>query len=322
MRSAGLTPDVLRLVLEAAARDDGGTARSLARLSRGVQAWIDPILYSAIRLSNHRMTLAFLRTMEKSSTKPPAFFTSHVKALCILYDMLPAHARRITDVCTRIDYLTTWFLPTTSGSLGSQESIAQALSPLTPSRMSVWHGATHPHPADRWPFTGPLFSQLTHLTIVNVWEDWAGWRWDALPPTLLYISLDLAFKNTGASGGELPTKGRVAATVHRVLNECPNLRVCALRDAADFEQMGPFGQVLSPSPKQLDTALSLRALIVDALRVLGWLDHRILFFSLRNPVPLRQAHDDREGRIWSTLEPVVKHRMGRDYDAREVLLVS
>ncbi|CAK5266968.1 unnamed protein product [Mycena citricolor] len=320
MATGPLPLRLLRNVFELAASEDLRSALTLVRISRLTRRWyqvgrIDPILFSSISLSSTRTTLAFIHTIESSLLRPPRFFTAHVKSLSILFDMLPSHASRIVAICSRIDALTTWFLPTPTGSPISPFSLAQALGrSIRPRRISVWHGAIHAHPADPWPTRGALFTRLTHLTATNVWEDWQSWRWGDLPSTLQYVSLDLTFKRRSA----VPTGGRMATTVHRVLAECPGLQVLALRDGG----AGLSGSSGTGHGRRSDGGppASVRILLVDALRTLGWLDPRIVFFSLLEPFRLRGAHFQREDRMWTIMEDVVRRRLNGTGPHTQVVL--
>ncbi|CAK5266555.1 unnamed protein product [Mycena citricolor] len=310
MATGPLPLRLLRNVFELAASEDFRSALTLVRISR--------LTRRCISLSSTRTTLAFIHTIESSLLRPPRFFTAHVKSLSILFDMLPSYASRIAAICSRIDALTTWFLPTPTGSPISSFSLAQALGrSIRPRRISVWHGAIHAHPADPWPTRGALFTRLTHLTATNVWEDWQSWRWGDLPSTLQYVSLDLTFKRRRA----VPTGGRMATTVHRVLAECPELQVLALRDAG-AGLSGSSGSSGTGHGRHSDGGppASVHILLVDALRTLGWLDPRIVFFSLREPFRLRGAHFQREDRMWTIMEDVVRRRLNGTGPHTQVVL--
>ncbi|CAK5276512.1 unnamed protein product [Mycena citricolor] len=294
--------ELLRLIFEWVAEEDFATALVLVRVSRAVQRWVEPSLYSTVQLSRPQTSGAFIRTIEGSRTKPPMFFAAYVKSLCILFDMPSEHMLRITSVCTGIDNLTTWFLPSQSQISAPPLSVARALAAIQPRRISVWHGITHPHPTDRYPFEGPVFSRVTHLNITNIWEDWSLWHWEALPPTLTHISLDLSFR-----AGQ-PQSGRIAASVRRLLRDCRKLRVCALREVP--RGLMSTALLLTERPEA-----TIRGALVSALEVLGWMDPRIVFFCIPDPFQLRKAHCEWEDLKWRVLEQATKQRLVGDTSA-------
>ncbi|KAJ7113160.1 hypothetical protein C8R44DRAFT_797264 [Mycena epipterygia] len=272
-----LVPDILRIIFETAARADRRTTLALVRVSRLTQSWIDIVLYETVRLYRQRTSNNFLRTIELSATKPRAFFATHVKSLCILFDMPAEHVVRITSICYAVENLTTWFLP---GAPSLPVPAAHLMSSLRPRRLSAWHGvlrAPHPH------FGLPFFSAVTHLTVVNIWEDWTAWPAFFLP-ALTHLSLDFTFGTRALSADEILL---VSQAVTALLHECAHLRVCALR---------------VDQPAKAPTI----AAMLDRL-----FDPRVVFFQHREPFQIREAHSAAEAGIWARLEEAVaRHSAG------------
>ncbi|KAK2467555.1 hypothetical protein APHAL10511_000410 [Amanita phalloides] len=100
--------DVLRLIFEYATADDKRTGVALATVSKRVQSWVEPILYSEVNLQRPHTKQLFLRTIESSKTKKLSFFATKVKTLCIAYDPNADERQtiKITSVCRAVVNLT------------------------------------------------------------------------------------------------------------------------------------------------------------------------------------------------------------------------
>ncbi|KAJ6565003.1 hypothetical protein DFH09DRAFT_474799 [Mycena vulgaris] len=267
-----LIPDILRVIFEIAATADRRTALNLVLVSHLVQNWIDIVLYKTVQLYRQRTSNNFVRTLE-TSPKSRAFFATHVKSLCILFDMPVDHVVRITSVCYGIENLTTWFLRAPhSGPPGIP--LSHFMFFLRPRRLSAWHGVLHsPDPHLALPF----FSRVTHLTVVNIWEDWTTWPAFFLP-ALTHLSLDFTFGSRALSEDDIIL---ISQAVTTILLACVHVRVCALRvDQA----------AASPTIAAMMDRLS---------------DPRVVFFQHREPFQIREAHSDVEAGIWAALERAV-----------------
>ncbi|KAJ7186405.1 hypothetical protein C8R46DRAFT_274789 [Mycena filopes] len=273
-----LVLDTLRLIFEMAARADKRTALNLVLVSRRVESWIGIVLYESVQLPRQRTSNKFLRTLLTSSTKSSAFFGTHVKSLCILYDMPWDQLVRVTAICHGIQNLTTWFLPAPrSGPI--THPLAYFLFSLRPKKLAAWHGVLHspdPH------FELPFFSQITHLTVVNIWEEWTVWP-NFVLPTLTHISLDFTF---GLRVLEAEEMERVCEAVGAILRTCVRVRVCALR---------------VDQPADAPTIASM----MDRLRY----EPRAVFFRHHEPFQIRRANSEAERGIWAALEGAVERNL-------------
>ncbi|KAF7290376.1 SET domain-containing protein [Mycena chlorophos] len=276
--------DILRLILEMAAQDDRRTAIKLVLVSRTVQEWIDLVLYNSIYLRRQRTTDNFLRTIETSLTKPRSFFATRVKSVSILFDMRPEDVVRLSSVCRGIENITSWYLPSPAfpGTTARRRPspLSCLMFSLRPRRISSWHGivaSPDPH------FSLPFFSAVTHLTIVNVWEEWASWPWpgNALP-SLTHLSLDYTFGARTLPCGEVM---RIGDTTMAILSMCcPALRVCGLR----IDQLET-----APSVLELASYFECRN------------EPRVVLYRHREPFQIREAHSPSEKRVWAALEKAV-----------------
>ncbi|KAF8179931.1 hypothetical protein K438DRAFT_1976898 [Mycena galopus ATCC 62051] len=267
-----LVLDILRLIFETAARADRRTALKLVLVSHLVESWINIVLYETIHLYRQRTGNKFLRTLETSTTKSRAFFSIHVKSLCILFDMPVDQVVRVTSVCAGVENLTTWFLPAPRSPAAAP--LSHFLSSLRPRKLAAWHGvlqSPNPH------FGVPFFSNVTHLTVVNIWEEWTAWPAFSLP-ALTNLSLDFTFGSRVLAEEELLL---ISEAVQAILLACVHLRVCALR----------VDQPNSPSITSMSDRFQS--------------EPRVLFFRHQEPFQIREAHSVAEAAIWEALEMAV-----------------
>ncbi|KAK7018348.1 SET domain-containing protein [Favolaschia claudopus] len=287
-QDAVLVLDILRIIFETAARKEKRTALRLVLVSHLVESWIEPILYETVYLYRQRTTNKFLRTLETSTTKSAVFFSTHVKSLCILYDMPLDQVGRVTSICSGIQNLTTWFLPM-SPSGPASTPLSYTLEALRPRKLAAWHGvlrSPEPH------FEAPFFSEVTHLTVVNIWEEWTSWPAFSLP-ALTHLSLDFTFGARILAEEEIIL---ISEAVKGILRACVHIRVCALR----IDQ-----------PEHSPTITSM----FDRFRS----EPRVIFFRHHEPFRIREAHSDMEAAIWDTLESAVG---GFGADASRVLAIT
>ncbi|KAJ6518132.1 hypothetical protein C8R47DRAFT_1086124 [Mycena vitilis] len=271
-QNVALVLDILRVIFEMAARADRRTALKLVLVSRVVRSWIDLVLYETVHLYRQRTSNNFLRTIETSRTKSRAFFSTHVKSMCILFDMPVDHIVRVTAICSGVENLTTWFLP--SGPAAGP--LSHFMFSLRPRKVAAWHGVLRsPDPR----FDLPFFSQVTHLTVVNIWEEWTAWPVFALP-ALTHLSLDFTFGSRALPEDELLL---ISEAVTAILLACVHVRVCALR-------------VDQPANSPTITWM------LNHFRT----EPRVVFFSHSSePFQIREAHSSTEAGIWAALEAAV-----------------
>ncbi|KAJ7435811.1 hypothetical protein B0H11DRAFT_2215731 [Mycena galericulata] len=272
-----LVPDILRMIFEVAARADRRTALNLALVSHRVGSWVDIVLYCTVRLSRQRTTNNFLRTIETSTTKSTAFFSTHVKSLCILFDMPMDQVVRITSICRGIQNLTTWFLSTPRTSSPALP-LAHCMFSLRPRKLSAWHGVlSSPDPC----FALPFFSRITHLTVVNIWEEWTTWPRFADLPALTHLSLDFTFGSRTLTNDEIL---RISEAITGILAACVNVRACGLR---------------VDQPAESPTISAMLGTLLDS---------RVVLFTHQEPFQVREAHSEMEQRIWAALDAIVDQR--------------
>ncbi|KAJ7176096.1 hypothetical protein C8R43DRAFT_554113 [Mycena crocata] len=285
-RNGVLVPDILRVIFEMAAKENRRTALSLVLVSRAVRSWIELVLYETVRLHRQRTTNNFLRTLETSPTKSPAFFATHVKSLCILFDMPVDQVVRITACCSGVENVTTWFLPAPPF---RPPPLSLFMSSLRPRKVSAWHGVLRsPDPN----FALPFFSRVTHLSVVNIWEDWTTWPAFALP-ALTHLSLDFTFGSRTLSQEEL---GQISQAIDAILLACVQLCVCGIR---------------VDQPAHLPSIASMLERLTDP---------RVVFFRHHEPFQIREAHSTTEAGIWAALGAAVRrHAVG---GARTVLTIT
>ncbi|KAF5378137.1 hypothetical protein D9615_007523 [Tricholomella constricta] len=282
-----LPHDVLRIIFEQAALDDKRTAVKLVLVSRLVQYWIELILYAVVILHRETTCRAFLRTIETSRTKTRAFFATHVKSLCISYDIYNDRTVRIITACRGVTSLTFWVVPTTWHTSiihsSPHQEIAAALDPLRPKRLSVLLHGVFGSPYPRFHLS--FFQKITHLSIVNKWEDWTTWWGFELLPCLTHLSFDL---RVGPRSIDKRTAYVIARTLYTVLSRCAQLRVCVLLltfDPAPGCTADTISKTL-PGPEHAP-------------------DPRLVFMHDSEPFLDREAHSIREARIWNMAEQTV-----------------
>ncbi|KAF7298930.1 hypothetical protein MIND_00841000 [Mycena indigotica] len=263
-----LVQDVLRVIFETAARADRRAALQLCLVNKTAQRWIERILYNTVRLRLQRTTDNFLRTVTATDK-----YAKHVKSLCILYDIRPADLVAVVGACGLIESITSWFLPTRPA-LGAAPlrrppgPLAAFMGALRPKHLSSWHGVlTAPDPRLDLPF----FSQVTHLTVVNVWEEWCAWPWPpGALPALTHLSLDFTFGARTLSTQEIARMGDAVTTI---LAACPALGGVwpADRPAGERGERGGGGGVFRQTGRDAGAAVPQPRAVPDP----------------RGPLPLR-----------------------------------
>ncbi|KAF9466705.1 hypothetical protein BDZ94DRAFT_1250563 [Collybia nuda] len=290
-----LPHDVLRAIFEYIYYDDKRAALKLVLVSRVVQTWIELILYSVVNLHRETTSRAFLRTIETSRTKSRTFFATHVKSLCISYDIHNDRTARIISVCKGITSLTFWVVPNTwnPSAYLLQPAITAALGPLRPKKLSVLlHGVLgSPYPR----FQLPFFEQISHLSVMNKWEDWTTWWGFEMLPCLTHLSFDL---QVGPRALDKTTGRVISQLIENVLARCSQLQVCALF------------LIFDPSPT------GTAATLLDSMTVP---DPRLVFLKESDPFRDREAHSGREADIWKQAEhTVLRQNMGSGHVVCEI----
>ncbi|KAF8808891.1 hypothetical protein BYT27DRAFT_7337567 [Phlegmacium glaucopus] len=325
--------DLLRHIIDAAALADRRTALTLAVLSKMTQAWVEPIIYTDVNLRHESSGRAFLYTMRTSKTKPPSFFARHVKSLVICSDIEPWLVVDILSVCRGIVNFSYWATPSLSirqlssprfKSISDQgdDHSGPSTEVVAPQRISALFHENHIYPLKPH-FNLDFFSRVTHLSILNSWEEWTTWThagFDAMP-ALTHIKFDLNASrpsNMGFQNSELDftnnldscnktstTPGSwwldiklssVANTLSEVLNNNRTLRVCILVLRFDIDPTYTAKAIVQ---------LASRKILGSRATNANWFDSRLVFAHEREPFRYGHAHSDHELALWKYAETMV-----------------
>ncbi|KAF6758937.1 hypothetical protein DFP72DRAFT_887080 [Ephemerocybe angulata] len=82
-RFQDLPEDIARIIFEESAADPDIPGWACARVSKKVQAWVEPILYREVIVEDHISISLLHTTVLSHPTKPESFFSLHVRTLCI-----------------------------------------------------------------------------------------------------------------------------------------------------------------------------------------------------------------------------------------------
>ncbi|KAF5320301.1 hypothetical protein D9611_011373 [Ephemerocybe angulata] len=82
-RFQDLPEDLARVIFEESAADPDIPGWACARVSKKVQAWVEPILYREVIVEDHISISLLHNTVLSHPTKPESFFSLHVRTLCI-----------------------------------------------------------------------------------------------------------------------------------------------------------------------------------------------------------------------------------------------
>ncbi|KAF8152562.1 hypothetical protein B0H34DRAFT_120992 [Crassisporium funariophilum] len=329
--SPTLPLEVLRRLFESAARVDKRTASNLATLNRTIQLWIEEIIYAQVILRHNRMARAFLSAM-KSKCKQHAFFGAYVRSLVLPQDIDGPSVLEILSVCRGVVDLSYWATPNSETGHKVRGShiityphpssfhtdFGLAVCSLAPRKLSVLLHEEHVSPF-KPQFNDPFFSSVTHLSIVNKWEDWTSWKGisSETMPNLTHIKFDLNVGNrhnpddrsnacmkstTGATscpGGTVTSPwldklSKVANALSDILNHRPSLQVCVLLLRFDSE------------PAQTARFLSRLAGPNFPGCIHVGFDPRLVFVWEKESFRYNYAHSVQESMVWRSAETVIK----------------
>lgn len=171
-------------------------------------------------------------------------------------------------------------------------------------------------------FSQPFFAFVTHLSILNAWEEWIFWDNVAVNlPSLTHLAFDLNLARTrltddscgrGTQSEEFTRK--LASTVKSALHKYPPLRVCVLVHLFD---RNPRSTMVEISRTLLDLEqqeLKVRFPLISAPAVP---DHRLVFVKSTQPFAIRQAHSSVEERMWRMAENMVVAQEKRSTGERD-----
>ena len=256
---------------------------------------IEPIIYSVVNLHQDRVYRAFLRTIETSRTKSTSFFSTHVKSLCIAYDVSDHRTWRVIYACQGVTSLTFWTVRTPIFYQPPQD-ITQILGPLRPRKLSIFLTGVlnNFHP----PFQAPFFRNVAYLSVINPWEDWSTWSGFNHLPSLTHLSFDIS---VGPKGLCREAARLISGALHEILIKCHRLRVCTLI------------LIFDPAP-HLTAARLLSAMAVHPDSTP---DSRVVFMHDSEPFLEREVNSAKEAGMWSRAERAVA-----DFAQQRVLGVS
>ncbi|KAF4622492.1 hypothetical protein D9613_009080 [Agrocybe pediades] len=294
-------PDaILHYILETAVNAYPRTALSLVVVCRPIQLWMNELIYRDVLLRTERSSRAFLRLVNYSHSSRLAFLATTVKSIFFHSDIENSCILPILSACPGVESLTYW--PSkpppqmahrtsrpwnaTNPYLDSNRyrgtshfaadprraSPVHAIdmrSPnfISPRRLSLVLYENHALCIFRPILNIPFFSQVTHLSILNHWQDWTSWGGGEVTPEnmplLTHLKLDLVVgpiprleqspsranwlevvtgvsppssdveQDDGASGEEVTNEwkrkmNRVAYAVGVILSNHKDLQVCVL----------------------------------------------------------------------------------------------
>ena len=294
-----------------------------------------PILYSNITLLKATSTFALWRTL-KTSSRGPTFFADHVGVLCVAESAYTPHLAEILRICINISSLTFWTIPTSLCRYGSlAPSTSQTTSPrlfidplkkcptteavqfplfpteafdtIRPKQIAAsfrTDGTFFPHPN----FSQPLFTFVTHLSVLNPWEDWTYWdNFDQLPSlTHLALDLNLALRRSSRpvnrkDRGQVEhdndaARRALVSKLRHILQSCPKLQVCVL--VLLFDNMP-----LLTVNKISCTFLTLGKEEEHAFPFINpTLDPRLVFVQNTESLRTRRADSEYEAAMWKKAE--------------------
>ncbi|KAF6741909.1 hypothetical protein DFP72DRAFT_1054569 [Ephemerocybe angulata] len=82
-RFGDLAEDIARLILEKVTEEHPATGWACARVCKGIQAWVEPVLYSHIYVDTIRTMNLLHRTILSHPSKESSFFLKNVKSLAL-----------------------------------------------------------------------------------------------------------------------------------------------------------------------------------------------------------------------------------------------
>jgi hypothetical protein len=126
-----------------------------------------------------------------SAPKPPAFYATHVKAICLAFEFTADDLRRVLSCCASATNIACWYSRRDSYDIPSDAELASLTAPLRPRWLSVdltfFLGLGQAKPDFRLPF----FSNITHLDAVDTMDRWITWSGFEFMPCLTHLSLQL-----------------------------------------------------------------------------------------------------------------------------------
>ncbi|KAJ2925633.1 hypothetical protein H1R20_g11460, partial [Candolleomyces eurysporus] len=199
-----LPQDIGRIIFEIAASLDLQTGAFCALVSKQVKTWVEPVLYRYIRIKDRKSLEYLSRTIRKpDSTKPHAFFASHVKSLAFIGPGSgiggDVDSLSILKACRGVESLYLWSNIWVRSREKSkfQRFFTSPSTTLSPRRLFIRHALSSPR--DLSHFGHAIFRNLTHLE-VDVRDKW---KWETLKQldrlTHLAIEAEYGMRHSSAS---------------------------------------------------------------------------------------------------------------------------
>lgn len=188
----------------------------------------------------------------------------------------------------------------TSGERLHHEFPDDCFETVRPSRLAVslkaWSGLTPLNPD----FSRGFYSRVTHLSVLNSFDEWSQWtHWDALP-SLTHLALDVNVARVQSPSNRvlpdpLQRLGSIARCLRLILRRCPRLQVLVVlmllgddpnvfvaQVIAAMNQIGEQESRVFPFHNPVDKS-----------------DQRLVFIKKLNAFGTRQAHEEAEAMLWA-----------------------
>ena len=234
--------DIERLIFEEAATDDIRTALQLALIARYVQSWyvdyelvhndpcaqtkhsfdrIEPIVYKIVTLNYEAKEVAFLQSLI-ITTKPRFFYTRCVKTLYLAW-RLKGDFDTILPIlrnCQGVTNLVCW-----AQLEYPDPRVTDVVAALRPQKLRIslinLLGTRQPD------LSHPFFGSITHLNLLDLYEEWITWSGIHLLPCLSHLVLRM-------DGRSEPPETTVMRITTELLSQCKTLQVCVFRVVKKF----------------------------------------------------------------------------------------
>ncbi|KAH6903911.1 hypothetical protein BKA70DRAFT_1512670 [Coprinopsis sp. MPI-PUGE-AT-0042] len=323
LRRSYLPPRILEGIFTFAALKDRRVACRLVLVCRASREWIEPIIYSVIKLTRQLALRKFLNTVV-TSRRPQSFYEENVRSLVITQHTHIPSLVQVLLACSRISHLTYWSLPDqlpsptlpgavppstpffisgatefTSGERLHHEFPDDCFETVRPSRLAVslraWSGLIPLNPD----FSRGFYSRVTHLSVLNAFDEWSQWsNWHALP-ALTHLALDVNVARVQSPSNRvlpdpLQRLGSIARCLRFILKKCRRLEVLVVlmllgddpnvfvaQVVAAMNQIGEEESRVFPFHNPVDKS-----------------DQRLVFMKKVNAFGTRQAHEEAEAMIW------------------------
>ncbi|KAF8155954.1 hypothetical protein B0H34DRAFT_515389 [Crassisporium funariophilum] len=183
-----LPAELEREIFEIAASANPSCVVELVRVARRVQEWVGPELYRVLRCGQKRVVPPIYSSVSDSGSPRlldiPYLksFGHHVQHI-LLQQCLASDVQEILKYCPNVHNLVLW------GVHDSCLPLLPVLDALSIRRLSFDTQLFFPSYYDPIPFVRPLFTNVTHLEMINAPFAWERWHNLALMPRLSHLAL-------------------------------------------------------------------------------------------------------------------------------------